>query len=98
MSMNRRTLFIAAALSCGAAGQHPDDAWLVLDSRAKCEGRASWNEEGSKTLKIEHDCPITLEQCLTEAWVHTADGKVRVVFGCGTSRDTGVWSVDFEGE
>jgi hypothetical protein len=48
------------------------------------------------TLVIDEFCPITFDQCLTEAWIHTYDGEVHTVLGCGTSRDTGAWKVDFE--
>lgn len=91
-----RALIILLALAGPAFAQGPGDGDLVRGS-TRCAGKASWNREGSKTLRIESGylCPITLEQCLHEATIEV-QGQEHVVLGCGTTRASGSWYVDFE--
>ena len=70
-------------------------AAILFLGNIQCGGTATTNEGGSETLTIKSECVITMEECLYEAEVRTADGKVHTVLGCGTSR-VGGWEVDFE--
>ena len=100
--MNRTIigLIVACAASTAlaqAALESPYEAALTHGT-VECVGKTSWNAAGSKTLRIESGylCPITFQQCLTMSTVRTYDGETHEVLGCGTSRETGSWYVDFD--